>query len=221
MPFAKAPRQILACLARRCRNEIFWACIFSFLCCFGVLAEGGPKQVGERLLWEGGPFTFSDELGGFRITGVSGSGSKADPIVITEELLSATPVTLVIRANRPIRPYDSSSPDFVTGFTHFRFVIQNASAQAWIEFEFELQEIPGKASVFGDGLSFDQRRVDGQDITSDSFATFSRDFEPYDRLLFQQGKVDPKKLAGFSFMITDFTPRWEFYLVQDPRIPAS
>ena len=25
----------------------------------------------------------------------------------------------------------------------------------------------------------------------------------------------------FSFMITDFTPRWEFYLVQDPRIPSS
>lgn len=221
MPSAAAFRQILACLARSCRNGIFWACALFFLGCVGAFAQSGPRQEGERLIWEGGPFTFSDELGGFRITGVSGTGSKVDPIVITEELLSATPVTLVIRANRPIRPYDSSSPDFVTGFTYFRFVIQNASAQAWIEFEFELQEILGKASLFSDGLSFDQRRVNGLEITSDSFTTFSRDFEPYDRLLFQNGKVDPKKVAGFSFMVTDFTPRWEFYLVQDPRIPAS
>lgn len=221
MPSENAFRQILGWLARGRSSSIFGAFAFAFLACNGSHAEGGPKQQGERLLWEGGPFTFSDELGGFRITAVTGTGTKVDPIVITEELLSATPVTLVIRANRPIRPYDSASDDYVTGFTHFRFVIQNASAQAWIEFEFELQEIPGKASVFGDGLSFDQRRVEGLDVTSDSFATFNRDFEPYDRLLFQNGKVDPKKVAGFSFMITDFTPRWEFYLVQDPRIPAS
>lgn len=220
MPFAHAIRLILTGFTRG-RFAAF---------CLGVAllsatplcasAQNQPKQEGERLLWEGGPFTFSDEFGGFKIVSVTGSGTKADPIVITEELLSATPATLVIRANRPIRPFDSSS-DSVTGFTHFRFVIQNASAQAWIEFEFELQEVLGKASVFGDGLSFDQRRMDGLDVRSDAFETFSRDFEPYDRLLFQNGKVDPREQAGFSFMITDFTPRWEFYLVQDPRIPAS
>lgn len=197
-----------------------WICALSLIVSFGVHAQSGPKQAGERLLWEGGPFTFSDELGGFRITGVAGSGTKADPIVITEELLSATPVTLVIRANRPIRPYDAAT-DSVTGFTHFRIDILNASAQAWIEFEFELQEILGKASLFGDGLSFDQRRLDGVDVTSSAFATFSRDFEPYDRLRFLNGKVDPRESAIFNFMITDYTPRWEFYLVQDPRIPAS
>ena len=44
----------------------------------------------------------SDELGGFTITGVSGTGSKDDPIVITEQLNSASPVTLVIRATTVI-----------------------------------------------------------------------------------------------------------------------
>ena len=41
-------------------------------------------------------------------------------------------------------------------------------------------------SVFGDGLSFDQRRSESENIVSDSFAEFSRDFEPYDRLRFPQ-----------------------------------
>ena len=58
-------------------------------------------------------------------------------------------------------------------------------------------------------------------ISSDSFAVFSRDFEPYDKLLFTKGSVDPGQSVGFSFLITDFTPRWEFFLVQDPRIPSS
>jgi len=74
---------------------------------------------------------------------------------------------------------------------------------------------------FGDGLSFDQRRVDNHNVASANFLYFSRDFEPYDRLLFREGKVDHGEVASFEFMITDFTPRWEFFLVQDPRIPSS
>ena len=58
-------------------------------------------------------------------------------------------------------------------------------------------------------------------IGSDSFLEFSRDFEPYDRLLFQKGRVDPFKTASFSFLVTDFTPRAQFYLVLDPRIPST
>ena len=97
----------------------------------------------------------------------------------------------------------------------------NNSGLAWIEFEFELQEILGKASVFGDGLSFDQRRTGSETITSDGFAAFSRDFEPYDRLLFRDGQVDLLDTVSFSFLVTDFTPRQKFYLVLDPRIPSS
>ena len=29
------------------------------------------------------------------------------------------------------------------------------------------------------------------------------------------------KRATFSFFVTDFTPRSQFYIVQDPRIPSS
>ena len=90
-----------------------------------------------------------------------------------------------------------------------------------MEFEFELQEILHQPSVFGDGLSFDQRSADQGEIVSSRFAKFKRDFEPYDRLLFREGRVDPGQTVGFSFLLTDYTPRLQFYLVQDPRIPFT
>ncbi len=180
-------------------------------------AEGQTSTAG---VFAAGAYTFSDELGGFHILSARGSGTRADPIVIRQELESSSPVTLVIRANGPIEPY-SNARGVANGFIHLRAEVVNNSGQAWIEFEFELQEQLRKASVFGDGLSFDQRRSDSDNIGSDSFADYTRDFEPYDRLLFRNGRVDPLKDASFSFLITDFTPRWQFFLVLDPRIPSS
>ncbi|WP_442866021.1 hypothetical protein [Aminobacter sp. HY435] len=183
--------------------------------------EGRSQETGaDQKLWNAGAYSFSDELGGFRITGVSGTGTKDDPIVIQQELESSSPVTLTIRTTRPIRPFDNTGL-YANGILFMRVEPLNNSGQAWVEFEFELQEIQGKASVFGDGLSFDQRRTDNVNIASDSFAQYSRDFEPYDRLRYTDGKVDPGRTATFSFLVTDYTPRWRFYVVQDPRIPSS
>lgn len=170
--------------------------------------------------WLAGAYSFSDELGGFRILSVKGSGTKADPIVIGEELYSASPVTLVIRAVKPIRALDFSG-GYANGFVHLKLEVLNASEQAWVEFEFELQEILDVPSTYGDGLSFDQGRSDVRTISSDSFADFSRDFEPYDRLLFRDGKIDPRQTGSFGLLITDYTPTRVFYLGQDPRIPST
>lgn len=185
-----------------------------------LIAGGASGQETQSKRWQAGPYSFSDELGGFRIVGASGKGTKDDPIVIQEEMNSASPVTMVIRTVRPIRPFDYSGL-YANGFLHIRIEVLNNSKLPWIEFEFELQEQLGKASVFGDGLSFDQRRTESANIWSESFEKYSRAFEPYDRLLFREGKVDHLGAASFNFMISDFTPRWEFYLVQDPRIPSS
>ena len=170
--------------------------------------------------WETGAYSFSDELGGFSIVGVSGTGTRADPIVIVEEMNSASPVTMVIRTIRPIRPLDQTGL-YANGFLNVRIEVLNNSKLPWVEFEFELQEHLHQASVFGDGLSFDQRRTESDTISSPNFREYSRDFEPYDRLLFRNGKVDHLESATFRFMVTDFTPRWEFFLAQDPRIPSS
>ncbi|PSJ53757.1 hypothetical protein C7I84_25055 [Mesorhizobium ephedrae] len=170
--------------------------------------------------WLAGAYSFSDELGGFVIDSVSGTGTRTDPIVIRETFVSASPATLVIRARRPIRFFDTGT-FYANGILHMRILARNGSGHGWVEFEFELQEILHKASVFGDGLSFDQRSENRELISSDSFAEFSRDFEPYDKLLFRNGKIDPGRTGGFSFLITDFTPRSQFYLVQDPRVPST
>lgn len=170
--------------------------------------------------WRAGGYAFSDERGGFRILSASGRGTKADPIVLVQEFASASPVTLTIRAIGPIRPFthDEGGAD---GVIRLVVVAVNGSGLAWTEFEFELQETPGRPSPYGDGLSFDQSRRDGDEIVSDAFGRFDRAFEPSDRLRFEDGFVDPGKQARFAFLIRDFTPVAEFYLVQDPRIPAS
>src|SRR5690606_10644258 len=119
--------------------------------------------------------------GGFAIVGISGSGTADDPVVLTQEMFSASPVTLVIRAVAPIRPREFGG-GFADGFIHLRIVALNNSGLPWLEFEFELQEQPGEPSTFGDGLSFDQRRTESGNIRSDRYAAYDRNFEPYDRL---------------------------------------
>jgi hypothetical protein len=184
------------------------------------LLSATSAMADQEKVWPAGPYSFSDEQGGFHITGVSGSGTRDDPVVLTEELDSATPVTLTIRTIRPIKPF-AESGDYANGILYMRINALNNSGKAWVEFEFELQEIFDQASVFGDGLSFDQRNKKPDNIVSSNYADFDRNFEPYDRLLFRNGTVDPLKTVEFEFLVTDFTPRWTFYLVQDPRIPSS
>lgn len=168
-----------------------------------------------------GAYLYSDELGGFLIREASGSGAIDDPTVIVQEMVSATPVTIVIRAIGVVRPRIFDSGVVPNGFIHMRVIVLNNSGLPWVEFEFELQEDEGEASRLGDGLSFDQRRTDSEHIASDRYDSFSREYEPYDRIRFSDGHVDPLETATFDFLITDFTPVSQFYLVLDPRIPSS
>ncbi len=179
-----------------------------------------PQSVVSNPLWVAGSYSFSDELGGFTIRSVSGTGTRDDPVVVVQELNSASPVTMVIRTIGPVKLF-ALSDEFATGIIHMRMETINGSGVPWLEFEFELQEVLRQPSVYGDGLSFDQRRTDSGSINSDRFSRFQDNFEPYDRLLYFDGWVNPSESATFSFLITDFTPQAEFYLLQDPRIPAS
>ena len=184
-----------------------------------VLLLAVQARADEHKVWAAGPYSVSDELGGFTITSVTGTGLREDPIVVTQEFTSSSPVTLVIRAIKLGLTYDDPR-EFATGTLRIRLETLNNSDR------------PGPSSnsscrsarvrrAFSDGLSFDQRRDDGQNISSDSFASFSREFRTLDRLRFTDGRIDPLKPVRSSSMITDFTPRPEFYLVQDPRIPLS
>ena len=188
--------------------------------CGSALSDDRTGSIREAHLTYAGSYSFSDELGGFRIVSAGGIGTREDPIVIEQELFSSSPVTMIIRATRPIRPFEH--PEFyATGFIHMRLNILNNSGHGWVEFELELQERENVPSVFGDGLSFDQRKTDTGNVYSDRFTTFDRDFEPYDRLLYRNGTVDPLATATIGFFITDYTPKRQFYLRADPRIPFS
>jgi hypothetical protein len=176
-----------------------------------LLASAGPADDGR---WYAGNYSFSNELGGFRILSIRGTGTKTDPVEISEELYSAEPVTLTIRTVQRL-------PVPQTGTLHLRVAVFNKSGLAWIEFVFELQEIRDKPSNFYDGLSFAQVNPDPALVSSDRFASIESRFESFDSLRFSNGVSDPQSQTRFGFFITDTTPVDVFYLVQDPRVPFS
>jgi hypothetical protein len=164
-----------------------------------------------------GAYSFSDELGGFRLLSASGNGTSDDPIVISEEILDVAPVTLVIR-NR-----DFLSMRGQAGQAQLTLVkkVTNRSVRVWAGFELELQEVLGKPSDYGDGLSFKQFAAEPSDVASDVFAKNERRFEPYDRIEFTDGHLDPDATGTFKVTITDPTPVPEYYLVQDPKLLSA
>ena len=171
---------------------------------------------GAAELFAGG-YSFSDELGGFRLLSASGEGTAGDPVVIVEEIQDAAPITLVVR-RRP-GTGGRSRPSFAP-LTLVKVVI-NRSRIVWVGFEIELQEILKRPSTYGDGLSFNQFGAKPPDVTSDAFADNDRLFEPHDRIRFENGFVDPEATARFRITITDPTPAAEFYLVQDPKLLSA
>jgi hypothetical protein len=164
-----------------------------------------------------GGYSFSDELGGFRLLSASGTGTTDDPVIVTEELVDVAPITLVIRNHDLFRNKGGVGQSELTLVKH----VVNRSKRVWAGFEFELQEVLHKPSDYGDGLSFKQFAAAPSDVASDAFAKNERLFEPYDRIEFLDGHVDPDASAMFRVTITDPTPVAEYYLLQDPKVLSA
>lgn len=185
--------------------------------CLMALVLAVSSGSARAAMWTSGGLTFSDELGGFRLISVSGSGTIADPIVIVEELRDVAPAVLVIRG----KPVNDGKQFEIPRFIHLAVIkiVVNSSKRVWAGFDLELQEVLKMPSSYGDGLSFDQIGSFGAaPFRSDSFAISDRLSEPYDRVSYLDGHVDPGATARFNFVITDPTPAAEFYLVQEPRL---
>ncbi len=163
--------------------------------------------------------TFSDERGGFVITGASGSGRLADPFVVVEEVRGPGAAVLVIRGvtaalgNRVGTAHQ-------TGFA-LRKVVTNRTDAVWTFVEFELQERLGVPSDTYDGLSFGQGAEAGRPFASDRFARAAEINDALDYVSFQDGTVAPGETAVFDVIITDTTPASIFYLIQRPNQPLS
>ena len=182
----------------------------------GLIAGLCLAGTGRAAEFYAGGYSFSDELGGFVLKSASGRGTARDPIVIVEEIEEVAPVTLVIRR----RPEPGAPREPFAPLTLVK-VIANRSERVWAGFEVELQEILKEPSVYGDGLSFNQFGARPPDVGSDSFTHNNRIYEPYDRIRFESGHVDPQATARFKLTITDPTPVPEFYLVQDPQLLSA
>jgi hypothetical protein len=180
----------------------------------GLIAALAPFADAAAGTWDAGVFQVSDELGGFEILSVTGTGVESDPVVVTERFTSPEPGTLVIRL----------APDAMAGFMRLAIVIVviNHSRRTWVGFDLELQEELSQPSVYVDGLSFDQMHVFTDRVFgSDRFSVFSDLTEPYDRVRFEGGHVDHGERVQMRFFITDVTPIREFYLLQEPQFLSA
>ncbi|MGI9509722.1 MAG: hypothetical protein ACR2QJ_10295 [Geminicoccaceae bacterium] len=174
----------------------------------------GPLQPHAETL-EAGGLSFSDELGGFRLISATGSGRETDPIVLVEEFLGMGPAVLTIRRSSQA---DAGPPSNSVLQRSLLKVVINRSALRWSGFDLELRSDRGKASVYGDGLSFDQIRMIATPLHSDLFAKVRTEDEPYDRLRFDQGRVKPEQAVRLAFNLVDINPRPVFYLAQQPIV---
>ena len=163
--------------------------------------------------------TFSDELGGFRIISGSGTGSADDPFVLVEEITDNGPAVLVIRGltsefGNPVRS------NHFAGFALTKIAI-NATGQAWQEFSLELQEERGRDSDYHDGLSFGQDTIGERHFGSDRYTAAAGTDEPRDSVVFGGASVGPGQQVSLRVIVTDNSPREEFFLVQRRRLGVA
>jgi hypothetical protein len=163
--------------------------------------------------------TFSDELGGLAIVRAWGSGSLEDPFVLVEDITADGPAILIVRGmshrfgNR-IRSHHE------IGFALTK-IVRNRTKQPWSLFNIELREFLDRASPFGDGLSFGQASEVGRPFRADRFAESLETTEPFDGVQFFNGVVEPGETVAVSVVITDTTPRGQFYLLQSEDSPLA
>ena len=200
------PRPLLRTFAAPLR--VFALCA---LLCSAIGSSAWAKML------EAGGFSFSDEQGGFRLLAASGTGTSADPIVLVEEIFDLKPVVLVVRRLPKVDDEDTPTMGFSAMTMSIKKVVINRTEKVWGGFDLELQETLNKPSIYGDGLSFDQPGIFSESESSDLFAFNRLQQEPYDRILFRGGEVDPETSVQFVFFVTDPTPPDVFYILQEPQ----
>jgi hypothetical protein len=162
---------------------------------------------------------FSDELGGFRLLSVTGTGSIADPFVIVEEIAGDRAVALLITGLT--RDFGNRvGTQHVVSFA-MRKIVVNRSDRVWRHYQMELREVPTRRSPYEDGLSFGQNSELGLAYVASNFPDRQRFDEPEDTLGFGGATILPGERAEFSFIVSDMSPIFKIYLFQIPLQPLS
>lgn len=190
-----------------------WTFAVAVLIGLGVSLGPGTKAKAEA--FEAGGLSFSDELGGFRLLSATGRGTVSDPIVLVEEITSLRPAILAVR--QADSEHSRTPHDRVLLRSLIKIVI-NKSMWRWSGFDLELRSERGQASVYSDGLSFDQLQAIPTPLYSDLFAAIQTEDEPHDRVRYDQGRVEPDQTVQLAFNLIDLNPRALFYLAQEPIV---
>jgi hypothetical protein len=171
---------------------------------------------GRAETWSTAGLSFSDAPGGARLLGANGTGAREDPIVLIEEITDAGPAVLLVRNHRT--GDQAVSP--ARGVLRLAVVkvITNRGPWAWSGFDLELRRTADQPSGYTDGLSFDQPRSFARAARADRFALSQQDDEPFDRIRFDGGRVDPAQDLRLDFDIVDANGTATFYLVQRPVV---
>jgi hypothetical protein len=206
-------RQVRAIRVPGGRSMVRW--LGALVVCSGI---GGAGAAGADPITLAG-LTFSDELGGVRLERGWGSGSLDDPIVLVEEITGDGPAILVIRGMTH-RFGNRIGSHHEVGFALTKLV-RNGTGEPWSLFNLELREFLDRASPFGDGLSFGQASEAGRPFASDRFAESLETREPFDGVQFMDGLVEPGETVAVSVVVTDTTPRFDFYLLQKRDSPLA
>ena len=100
-------------------------------------------------------------------------------------------------------------------------VVRNRTERAWSQFDLELREFLDHASPFGDGLSFGQASEAGRPFAADRFDDSLETSEPFDAVPFFDADVGADETVVLNVVITDTTPRCQFYLLQKRDSPLA
>lgn len=162
--------------------------------------------------------TFSEVGLDLTITGGAGSGSLADPIVLSETI-TGLDVTISIAGMLAFNQNLIDSGHTV-GFALTK-VITNASGVDWTFFDNELQEILGVPSPEGDGLSFGQGCAGCRPFTGDLLPVVSEQIVLRDFVNFSGGVVPDGGVLTLSFVVSDNSPLELVFLRQRPNFRGS
>jgi hypothetical protein len=200
----RAPRTPLERL-----SHIVWS-----LACLALVSLAGSPLAAAT--WTTAGLSFSDELGGTRLLAAHGTGTARDPIVLVEEIDDAGPATLVVQNFRHGRQLISPAEGFLS--LSVVVIVTNGGPWRWSGFDLELRTTPDDPSVYTDGLSFDQPQMYRTAAKANRFQQAHQEDEPFDRIRFDGGSVDPRDHLRLDFDIVDANGRPVFYLVQRPIV---
>jgi hypothetical protein len=182
----------------------------------GALLLAGPAA-GAPITLEG--ITFDDGLGGLVLREGWGSGRLDDPFVLVEDITEDGPAILTVIGLRGAFG-NRVGTQHLTGFALVK-VVRNLTERPWEVFELELRERLSHYSTYADGLSFAQDADSERLLGSDRFTDAYKTDEPLDSLIFSGAVVQPGETVTLRAVITDYSPNWQFYLLQRRSAPVA